>query len=131
MRLFMLWAAAVPIVTTPNTTANAVDIVQRSVMVLERDWQAAPEYSFVENDLEVKDGIRSQRKSAVIMIDASPYWMLLEENGKPLTRERETDERRKLAQQISVRRGHSTADRRVGLLSMTKSEGRITHSFER
>ena len=111
MRLFMLWAAAVPIVAPPSTTTNAVDIVQRSVMVLERDWQAAPEYSFVENDIEVKDGTRSQRKSAVIMIDASPYWMLLEENGKPLTREREANERRKLAQQISVRRGQSTADR--------------------
>ena len=109
MRLLTLCAAAFPIVML--ATPNPVDVVQRSVKVLERDWQAAPEYSFIEDDIEVKSGIRSERKSAVIMIDGSPYWMALEENGKPPTPARASDERRKLEKQISLRRGQSTTDR--------------------
>ena len=85
MKLLTLLSLALPTVMLPIAPPDATDIVKRSVGVLDRDWRAAPDYSFVEDDIEIKNGTRSERKSAVVMIDRSPYWMLLAENGLSLT----------------------------------------------
>jgi hypothetical protein len=112
--LAMAAAAAAPValVNAQNPAPGADEIVRRSVAVLKHDWQEAPAYSFIEHDLVIKNGKRSVRKSAVVMIDGSPYWMLLEENDKPLTANGLRQERVKLEREVQVRSRQSESERR-------------------
>ena len=67
-------------------------IIERSVQVNNKDWQAAPAYSFSERDLQ--NG--RARTSEVTMILGSPYQRLEAVNGKPLTPDEQAEEQRKL-----------------------------------
>ena len=67
-------------------------IIERSVQTNDKDWKAAPAYSFSERD--VQNG--HTRTSEVTMILGSPYQRLEAVNGKPLTPEEQAEEQRKL-----------------------------------
>jgi hypothetical protein len=120
MMLLTLLVPALTMMAANAASPTAEDIIKRSVEALDRDWKEAPRYSFVENDIEVKGGTRSVRRSAVIMIDGSPYWMLLGENDSPLSGDRVADERRKFAQQVTLRKRQSQADRRQRIAQYEK-----------
>lgn len=59
---------------------DALTIIRRSVDANQRDWNAAPEYSFRETDREGK----GSRTYQVMMIDGSPFQTLMAVNGKLL-----------------------------------------------
>lgn len=104
----------------PAVPPDAAEIVARSVAVLQRDWRAAPDYSFVEHDVEIKSGKRTARRSAAIMIEGSPYWMLLGEDDRPLAADRLRREQKNLDKELQSRRRESEAARRQRIAGYEK-----------
>ncbi|HEX4810104.1 MAG TPA: hypothetical protein VH325_14290 [Bryobacteraceae bacterium] len=90
-----------------HSTANVEEIIQKSVAANQRDFEAAPKYSYQETD---RTGA-SSKTYQVLMIDGSPYNRLIAENGSPISSVRDQEEQRKLAQATSQRRSESQADR--------------------
>ncbi len=107
---------------------DAAEIVRRSVAAVERSWNAAPAYSFVERDSEVANGKRSVRQSAVVMIDGSPYYRLLSNDGKPLSPAQAAREQRAFDLEIANRGRESPSARRKRIAQYDK-ERRQDHAL--
>jgi len=86
-------------------------IIQRSVAANEIDWKAAPNYSFVERDVEVKGGRQTTKTYQVLMIEGSQYNKVIAINDKPLTAAQQAQEEKKLQQEIAHRHGEAPGDR--------------------
>ena len=82
-------------------------IIQRSVEANERDWKADAEYGFFERDIE--NG--ADRTNHVTMIDGSPYYQLVELNGKPISTADQAKEEQKLQQTIAQRKRETPSQR--------------------
>src|SRR5436190_1566573 len=80
------------------------EIVRRSVEQNEKDWKAAPQYSFTETDAITKSGKTTRRSYLVVMIDGSPYNELMGEGGEPITGARAAAEKQKLERETARRR---------------------------
>ncbi len=100
LRCTILIAVAFPIASLADTP-TAEQIIQRSLVANEADWNAAPGYSFTEHDVTSKrDNPAEQKTYQVIMIDGSPYERLMSIDGHALSREQDAIEQRKLAHAI-------------------------------
>ena len=86
-------------------------IIQRSVAANEMDWKAAPNYSFVERDVEVKGGRQTTKTYQVLMIEGSQYNKVIAINDKPLSAAQQAQEAKKLQQEIAHRHGESSGAR--------------------
>jgi hypothetical protein len=83
-------------------------IIQRSVEANQRDWTAAPQFNYRERKT-ADDGTRTY---AELMIDGSSYERLIAINGRPLDRDKEAEEVRKLQKVTAERKNESADDRR-------------------
>jgi hypothetical protein len=90
---------------------DVVELVRRSVENNERNWKAAPSFSFTENDVITKSGKTTRRTYRVRMIEGSQYNQLIAENGEPLKGARAAAEQKKLEAEIARRRSESAAAR--------------------
>jgi hypothetical protein len=90
-------------------TADAAQIIQRSVAANALDWKAQPAYSHRECDR--KNG--QSKTYQILMIDGSPYQRLLEMNGQPLSSDQEQQEQAKLNREIQRRHGQSASERQA------------------
>ena len=86
-------------------------IIQRSVAANEMDWKAAPNYAFVERDVEVKGGRQTTKTYQVLMIEGSQYNKVIAINDKPLSAAQQAQEAKKLQQEIAHRHGESSGAR--------------------
>ena len=94
-------AAAIP-------SPNVKQIVERSEQAIAADWSRAPQYSFVERDVESKhDAQPSVKTYQVLMIDGSPYNRLIAVDDKPLSSIEQAGEVRKLEYEIQMRQEES------------------------
>ena len=93
-------AAAAPSIDVPA-------LIQRSVEANNRDWQAAPNYRYLETDRDHDGGKTYQ----VLMILGSPYRKLVALQGEPLSAARQADEQRRLERTIALRRRESPSQR--------------------
>ena len=91
----------------PESKPDVHEIIAKSVEALKRDWEEAPKYECFERD-RLKDGTKVYKD---LMIDGSPYEMLVEVNGKPVSGEQEADEKRKLQETIAKRKAESPEER--------------------
>jgi hypothetical protein len=82
-------------------------IIQRSVAASDRDWLAAPDYTYLETDRS-HDGSRTYRVS---MIVGSPYRELVRVNGEALPPVAQAREQHKLDQITERRRRESPSER--------------------
>lgn len=99
------WTATIP-------TPNVPEIVQRSAQEISTDWSQAPQYSFVERDVESKRNSRPTIKTyQVLMIDGSPYNRLIAVDDKPLAPGDQAEELRKLQSEIQRRQRESEDQR--------------------
>jgi hypothetical protein len=108
------YTALVLVLTAASAWAaapEAADLVRRSVENNERNWKAAPAYTYTESDVITKSGKTSRRKYRVLMIDGSPYNELIAENNEPLTGARAAAEQKKLEQETARRKAESPAAR--------------------
>ena len=95
-------------------------IIQRSVQANNKDWQAAPAYSYFERD--VQGG--GTRTSEVTMILDSPYARLVAVNGKPLTPGEQAKEQQKLEKVTAQRCGESKQERGERIAKYEKERSR-------
>ena len=93
----ILTMASVPARPDANT------IIQHSVEVLKLDWQVAPEYDYLERDLEHHEF----RTWQVMMMLGSPYRRLEAVDDKPLSPENRHKEQQKMESAIAQRCGES------------------------
>lgn len=82
-------------------------IVQRSVQANNKDWLAAPAYSYVERDV-LAGGTRT---SEVTMILGSPYSRIVAVNGKPLSPGQQAQEQQRLEKATAQRCAESKQER--------------------
>lgn len=94
-----------------DTALDPAEIIRRSVAANQANWQAAPNYSFIERDEENKGGTRAIKTYQVTMIEGSPYNRLIAVNDHSLSSAQETQEKRKLRQEIAKRRRESPSAR--------------------
>jgi hypothetical protein len=90
---------------------SADEIVAHSVVANERDWKAAPTFSFTERDVDLKHGGKVGRTYEVEMIEGSPYNKLVAVNDKPLSPQQQKAEEEKREKAIAQRKSESPAER--------------------
>lgn len=100
---------------------DATGIIRRSVQNIEADWKLAPQYSFIERDVEGKRGGTPTVKSyQVLMIDGSQYNRLTAVNDHPLSATQQADEENKLRAEILRRGRESDRERRRRIAKFLK-----------
>ncbi len=91
---------------------DAAEIVQRSVQKIEADWKRAPEFSYIERDVQTKrHGAPVIKTYEVLMIDGSQYNRLIAVNDHPLTGGEKAAEEEKLKAEVLRRGRESDRDR--------------------
>lgn len=106
---------------------NVGEIVQKSAQVTGADRIAGANYDFKETDRE-QDG--SSKTYAVEMLFGSPYNELIAVDGKPLPRDKQVEEKHKLAREIERRKQESPEDRQHRLAGYQKEEHRDLRFME-
>jgi hypothetical protein len=96
---------------TVFASAAGQEIVNCSVNALQKDWDAAPRYSFTERDEEVKGDSRSIKTYRVLMIEGSPYKRLVAVDDQPLPATQDAREERQLSHEIERRRKEAPDER--------------------
>src|SRR5713101_4734905 len=100
---------------------NVQELIRRSVHAIEADWNEAPNYTFVERDVESKhDGAPTIKTYKVLMIDGVPYNRLIAINDQPLTPGEQAEEQRKLEIETARREHESNRERNKRLAKYMK-----------
>jgi hypothetical protein len=95
-----------------SASPDVQELIRRSVNAIESDWKQAPNYTFVERDVESKkDAPPTVKTYEVLMIEGSPYNRLMALNDRPLNQTEQAVEQRKLEMETS-RREHESARER-------------------
>ncbi len=97
--------------TLAAAAPSAEEIVRRSVENNDRNWEVAPQYTYLERDVVTKNGKHTVRSYQDLMMDGWPYQKLVAENDRPLSPARARAEEQKLQREI-VRRRHDPAAER-------------------
>jgi len=95
------------------------ETIRRSAQATQSDWDRAPGFDFCEKD-ETKTGSRT---SAVLMIEGSPYYRVVQANGVDLSPAQEAAEQKRLASTIQ-RRQRETSDERAKRTARYQKERR-------
>lgn len=95
-------------------------IIQRSIEANRQDWKADPEFSFFERDVE--NG--TTKTHQVMMIEGSPYYRLVEVNGKPLSQPEQAKEEHRLQQVITQRKSETPSQRAARIARYEKDRTR-------
>jgi hypothetical protein len=102
--LVVLLTVAVGSIPAVVTQPDPLEIVRRSLAAIETNWKQAPNYSFVEREIQSKKEAQPTVKSyEVLMIDGSPYRRLISTDDKPLSPGDQADEDRKMRNEIEKR----------------------------
>src|SRR6202035_606901 len=97
MRPLLVLGIAVGCTSAAGAQPDATEIIRRSVQTIEADWKQAPEYSFVERDVEGKHHATPTIKTyQVLMIDGSQYNRLIAMNDRPISSSEQAEEEKKL-----------------------------------
>ncbi len=115
LRCLPVWGADVS-----NAGADVAAIVQRSAQANDRDWAAAPGFSYRESDKTVQ-GTRTYQ---VLMIAGSPYRKLIAINGEPLAPALRAHEEHKLTRTIAQRRNETKSERDARVAAYQNGRGR-------
>src|ERR1700730_11205050 len=108
MRLLLVIGIAVGCASAAAPQPDATDIIRRSVQKIETDWKRAPEYSFVERDVENKRHAPPTVKTyEVLMIDGSQYNRLIAIDDRTLSSGEQAEEENKLRAEV-LKRGHES-----------------------
>jgi hypothetical protein len=111
--LLTLAACGAAVAAQPSSASPDVqELIRRSVNAIESDWKQAPNYTFVERDVESKkDGAPIVKTYQVLMIEGSPYNRLMAVNDRPLDQAEQAGEQRKLEIETARREHESTRER--------------------
>jgi len=108
MKPLLVLAIAIGCGTAASPQPDATEVIRRSVQKIEADWKQAPEYSFIERDVESKRHSTPTVKTyQVLMIEGSQYNQVIAINDRPLSPGEQAEEENKLRAEIS-KRGHES-----------------------
>ncbi len=113
--LLIILAVVLPVSGSAPPAASgppADEIVKRSVIASDRDWEAAPHYTCTEKDVILKSGKKTSKTYEDLMIDGWPYQKLVAENGEPLSQSRAEAEERRLECERAHREEEPPAQRK-------------------
>jgi hypothetical protein len=113
---------------TAAISNQAEEIVRKSVANTKAGWAVAPQYDFTERDVETRHGKRTEKTYQVMMIEGSPYNMLVAVNGSELSDAQAGAEKRKLQEEIERRRSESPNARKKRIAQYQK-ERRQDHAL--
>ena len=112
MRYAVFLAAAAVMGAGVDVAPNPQEIIRKSVEAIKEDWAQAPEYSYLERDVDGKrNGVPMSKTYRVLMIDGSPYNLVTANNDEPLSAEERISEQRKLEKEMSRRPNESQHER--------------------
>lgn len=114
-RSLKYWVAVLALVSfLPQAStgeSSPREIIKRSAAITERDWSVAPGWAFTEEDVDSRRGSVSTKTYEVLMIDGSPYNVLIDVNGQPLSPADRDNELQRLRLEIRKRHAESTEQR--------------------
>ena len=103
--LIVLLACGAETFATPEPDVK--QIIAKSVEAIRHDWEEEPKYDCFERD-RLAHGTKTYKD---LMIDGSPYQMLVKVDGKPLSAGQQAEEKRKLQETIAERKAESPQQR--------------------
>src|ERR1700687_2439583 len=109
--LFLLAFFFAESLAAATTQEDVNSIVKRSVIANEANWKAAPNYSYIERDVEQKGGKKTVKTYQVLMIEGSTYNKLIAVDDKPLPKSQQTQEEAKLRKEIERCKHESPGER--------------------
>jgi hypothetical protein len=119
--LVLLWTVGSLFAATPGPR----EIIQRSVATMKSDWEQAPGYSHLEQDVETKRHSPPITKTfQVLMLDGSPYNLVTSINGRPLSPSQQAEEQGKLKREIEKRRQESRRERERRIARFNRENAR-------
>jgi hypothetical protein len=121
MKHFLLIVMLLSFTGASFAQEEAETIIQRSVELNERDWNAAPEYDCFERDQQLNGDTKTFED---LMIRGSPYQRLVAINGKPLSTVRQAEEQAKLDTVILERGNESESERATRIAKYEKDRER-------
>jgi hypothetical protein len=92
--------------------ADLQAIVARATETLRSDWAADPDYAYIEKSEVQKNDKATSKKSQVVYIAGSDYYLPLEINDQPLSPDRKKAELEKLKDEVRRRNAESPESRR-------------------
>ncbi|HSU33219.1 MAG TPA: hypothetical protein VLJ11_18480 [Bryobacteraceae bacterium] len=116
----LLATAITPAARADKSGLTAQQIVARSAAATQAGFNLYPNYSHIERDRQ--EG--SDKTYRVLMIDGSPYQVLIAENGKPVPEHQRQQEESKLKQEIAKRKAESPEERRQRIASYERDRKR-------
>jgi hypothetical protein len=121
MRPLLVLGIAIGCTWGAATQPDATEIIRLSVQKIEADWKQAPQYSFVERDVESKRQATPTVKTyQVLMIEGSQYKRLVAINDRPLSSGEQAEEENKLRAEVLRRGGESERERRKRVAKFLK-----------
>ena len=129
MRPLLVLAIGCASAAGPQPDATA--IIERSVQQIQADWKKAPEYSYLERDVESKHHSTPTVKTyEVLRIDGSQYNRLVAINDHPLSSDEQAEEENKLRAEI-LRRGRESERERHKRIAKYLKERNQDHAMIR
>jgi hypothetical protein len=121
MRPLLVLAIAIGCASAAGAQPDATGIIGRSVQQIEADWKRAPEYSYLERDVESKHHSTPTVKTyQVLMIDGSQYNRLIAINDRPLSSDEQAEEENKLRAEVLRRGDESERERHKRIAKFLK-----------
>jgi hypothetical protein len=129
MRPLLVLAIAIGCASAADAQPDASGIIGRSVQAIEADWKKAPEYSYLERDVESKHHSTPTIKTyEVLMIDGSQYNRLIAINDRPLSSDEQAEEENKLRAEV-LRRGDESERERHKRIAKYMKERDQSHAM--
>lgn len=121
MRALLVLVIATGCVSAASPQPDATGVIQRSVQEVESNWKRAPEYSYLERDVESKHhSPPTVKTNEVLMIDGSQYNRLVAINDHPLSATDQAEEEKKLRAEILRRGSESERERHKRIAKFLK-----------
>jgi hypothetical protein len=115
--------------TAEPAGANVSEIIKRSSAAMEKDWNAAPGFSFVERDIATRrNGPKVVKTYHVLLIEGSNYNRLIAVNDQPLPKAQEEQEQQKLQRELEKRK-HESSSERASRVARYEKERRQDHAM--
>jgi hypothetical protein len=129
MRAFLFLLAATCAAAAVGQDIDVPSIIRRSAAAMEKDWNAAPGFSYIERDVQSKrDGPEVVKTYQVLLIEGSNYNRLIAVNDQPLSSAQDQQEQEKLQREIAKRQ-HESPGERAKRVARYQKERRQDHAM--
>jgi hypothetical protein len=102
--------------------ADLQEIIRRGTAIIQSDWAADSDYSYVQREEFQKSGQPASKTTRVVMLDGSEYSLPLAVNDEPLSADATRNELTKLKAELERRRQESASARRQRVEKFKKQE---------